>query len=73
MAKRKTTVYIDDSVLRAAKIAAVREGKREYQVIEDALRSHLGLTVMERVGARAGLKESEALSLAYREVHRARK
>lgn len=73
MPKRKTTVYIDDSVLRAAKIAAAREGKPDYQILEEALRRHLGLDVVQRVGRRAGLGEREALRLAYRELHAARK
>ncbi|MGH9223349.1 MAG: hypothetical protein ACRD2W_06095, partial [Acidimicrobiales bacterium] len=43
MARKKTTVYIDETLLRAAKIAAARDGKREYEVFEEALREHLGL------------------------------
>lgn len=52
MARRKTTVYIDDALLRAAKVAAARSGKHEYEVFEDALREHLGLAgVVERIWA----------------------
>jgi len=42
MARKKTTVYIDEALLRAAKVAAARSGKREYEVFEEALRRHLG-------------------------------
>jgi hypothetical protein len=50
MSRKKTTVYIDDSLLRAAKVAAARSGKREYEVFEDALRRHLGLAgAVERI------------------------
>lgn len=42
--KRKTTIYIDDSVLRALKIAATRAGQHDYELIEQALRSHLGMS-----------------------------
>ncbi|WP_046468292.1 hypothetical protein [Allosalinactinospora lopnorensis] len=50
MARKKTTVYIDESLLRAAKIAAARSGKREYEVFEEALRRHLGFTeIVERI------------------------
>jgi hypothetical protein len=71
--KRKTTVYLEDDLLRAAKIAAARTGKRDYQVVEEALRAYLGLDLLERVGARSGLKESAALELAYRELHQIRR
>jgi hypothetical protein len=50
MARRKTTVYIDEALLRAARVAAARSGKREYEVFEDALREHLGLaSTVERI------------------------
>ena len=71
--RRKTTVYLDDDLLRAAKVAAARAGKREYQVLEEALRAYLGLELLERVGARSKLKEDQALSLAYRELHQSRR
>jgi hypothetical protein len=52
MARRKTTVYIDEVLLRAAKVAAARSGKHEYEVFEEALRHHLGLAgVVERIWA----------------------
>jgi ribosomal protein S7 len=61
MARKKTTVYIDESLLRAAKIAAARSGKREYEVFEEALRRHLGFTeVVERIWA--GISEQDAPS-----------
>jgi hypothetical protein len=71
--KRKTTVYLEDELLRATKIAAARSGKRDYQVVEEALRAYLGLDLLEGVGARSGLKENEALDLAYRELHQSRR
>lgn len=59
MIRKKTTVYIDESLLRAAKIAAARAGKREYEVFEEALRRHLGFTeVVERIWA--GISEQDA-------------
>jgi len=51
-ARKKTTVYIDEALLRAAKVAAARSGKREYEVFEEALRKHLGLAgAVERIWA----------------------
>lgn len=76
MAKRKTTVYVDEDLLTAVKVAAARSGKREYEVVEDALRRHLGLQeVLERIWARTGAEavdSEEALGLAYRELRAAR-
>jgi len=71
--RRKTTVYLEDKILNAAKIAAVRSGKRDYQVFEEALRAYLGLDLLERVGARSDLTEDQALDLANRELHQSRR
>jgi hypothetical protein len=71
--RRKTTIYVEDELLRATKIAAARTGKRDYQIIEDELRAYLGLELLERVGARSKLSEDEALGLAYRELHQSRR
>ncbi|NNM97022.1 MAG: hypothetical protein HKL89_05385 [Candidatus Dormibacteraeota bacterium] len=43
MTRKKTTVYIDEQLLRAAKAAAARAGKHEYEVFEEALQHHLRL------------------------------
>jgi hypothetical protein len=52
MTHKKTTVYIDETLLRAAKVAAARTGRREYEVFEDALRRHLGFAgTVERIWA----------------------
>jgi hypothetical protein len=70
--KRKTTVYLEDGLLRAVKVAAARTGQHEYQVVEQALRTYLGLELLERVGSRSSLREKDALVLAYGELHRSR-
>ena len=76
MARRKTTVYIDDELLTATKIAAARAHKHEYEVFEEALRRHLGLQeVVERVWADLGddaPSEEESLRLAASERTAAR-
>jgi hypothetical protein len=71
--KRKTTIYIEDSVLRALKIAAARAGQHDYEVVEQALRSHLGMELLQRTGNSPGLSENQAIKLAYEELHRSRK
>lgn len=61
MTRKKTTVYIDETLLRAAKVAAARSGKHEYEVFEEALREHLGLAgAVERIWA--GISPEEAPS-----------
>ena len=71
--RRKTTIYVEDDLLRATKIAAARAGKRDYQVFEEALRAYLGFDLLERVGKRSKLTEEQALDLAYQEQHRSRR
>lgn len=76
MAKRKTTVYVDEEVLRAAKVMAARTGKRDSEVFEDALRAHTGLKLLDlldEVGLRNNLSEEEALALADEAVHESRR
>ena len=61
MARKKTTVYIDETLLQAAKVAAARSGKREYEVFEEALRHHLGFAgAVERIWA--GISPADAPS-----------
>lgn len=71
--RKKTTVYLEPDLLRAAKVWAARTGRKDYEILEEALRSYLGLDVIENVWARSDLTEDEALSLAYREVHASRR
>ena len=71
MAKEKTTLYLDEEVLRQTAAAAAGSGRDESEVVEDALRRYLGLEVVERVWARNGanaLDPDEALALAYAEL-----
>ncbi len=42
MTKTKTTVYLDEDVLRGARVMAARTGKKDYEVVEEALRAYLG-------------------------------
>ncbi|MGA2471836.1 MAG: hypothetical protein ABSG64_14240 [Solirubrobacteraceae bacterium] len=41
MARRKTTCYIDEGVLTAAKMTAVATRRSESQLVEDALRRYV--------------------------------
>lgn len=64
MSKVRTTLTVDEDVLRAVKIAAARAGKGDSQVIEEALRRDLGLDLLERLWARNDMPEEEAMALA---------
>jgi uncharacterized protein len=39
--KKKTTIYVDEQLLRAAKVRAAETGCKEYEVVEAALRNYL--------------------------------
>jgi Ribbon-helix-helix protein, copG family len=71
--KLRTTVTIDERVMRALRVKAARTGRRDSDVIEEALRRDLGFDLLERVWERAGLDEDEALKLAVEAQHEARR
>jgi hypothetical protein len=70
--KLKLTVYLEDDVLKTMRVAAARSRKHDYQVVEEALRAYLGLELLEKVAAESSLSETEALDMAYEELHRGR-
>jgi len=72
MAKVRTTLTIDDDVLRAVKVRAARVGKRDSEVIEEAVRRELGLDLLERLWQRDDIGEDEALALAAEAQHKTR-
>jgi predicted CopG family antitoxin len=72
MAKIRTTLTIDDEVLRAVKHRAARGGKRESEVIEEALRRELGLDLLDELWSRNEMSEKEASKLAVRAQHETR-
>ena len=69
MARKKTTVYVDEDLLRAAKVLAARQGRRESDVLEEALRRFLGLDLIRGIAHRSGLSEEDADRIAYEELH----
>jgi len=73
MAKTRTTVTIDEEVLRAVKIRAARLGKADSEVIEESLRRDLGLDLFERVWVRNDLAELTAIELAVEAQHATRR
>jgi hypothetical protein len=69
MAKRKSTVYVDEDVLRAARVYAARLDIRDSDVVEGALRRFLGMELLDTVWERnAGLSAEEAAAMVADEV-----
>ena len=64
MTKTRTTLTIDEAVLKAVKVRAARTGKGESEVIEEAVRRDLGLDLMERLWARNDMSEEDSMALA---------
>ena len=72
MPKVRTTVTIDESVLKAVKIRAARLGRGDSEVIEESLRRDLGLDLLERLWAANDLPEDDAAALAVEAQHKTR-
>jgi hypothetical protein len=73
VATQKTTLYLDEDVLRQTEAAAAGSGRDESEVVEDAFRRYLGLEVVDEIWARNAehaLDPDEALALAFGEVIR---
>lgn len=65
----KTTTYLDPRLRRAAKEAAVRSGRKEYEIYEEALRQYLGWDVLDELLERhSDLSEEDAMRIALQEV-----
>jgi Ribbon-helix-helix protein, copG family len=72
MTKTRTTLTIDEGVLRAVKVRAARTGKGDSEVIEEALRCDLGLELLDHLWNRSDLAEQEATALAVEAQHATR-
>jgi len=73
MAKVRTTLTIDEKVLKAVKLRAARTGRGDSEIIEDVLRRALGLESLERLWAQASMSEHEAMELALEAQHASRR
>jgi ribbon-helix-helix CopG family protein len=71
--KVRTTLTIDQEVLRAVKVRGARTGKGDSEVIEEALRRELGFDLLERLWDRDDLGERQALELAVEAQHKTRR
>jgi hypothetical protein len=73
MAKVRTTLTVDEEVLRAVKIRGARTGKGDSEVIEDALRRDFGLDLLDRIWRRNDLTEGQAIEFAVEAQHSTRR
>ena len=80
MPKTRTTLTIDEDILRSARAAAANEGIKEGTLIERALMEYLGLGAFDRIWMRtgddsefAGMTDDEIMDMVVAEQHAARK
>jgi Arc/MetJ family transcription regulator len=64
MTKTRTTLTIDQDLLRAVKVQAARIGVGDSEIIERAVRHHLGWDILDELWAKADLTEEEGMGLA---------
>jgi hypothetical protein len=72
VAKVRTTLTIDDEVLRAVKLRAAQSGRGDSEVIEEALRRDLGVDFLEEMWRLATLGPEEAEAVAIEAQHATR-
>jgi hypothetical protein len=72
MTKVRTSVTLDEDLLRAVHVRAARSGIDANAVIEEALRRDLALEMIERLWRPNDLSESEARALAAEAHHATR-
>ncbi|MGH2883030.1 MAG: ribbon-helix-helix protein, CopG family [Solirubrobacteraceae bacterium] len=72
MGRVRTTVTIDESVLKAVKIRAAHLGRGDSEIIEESLRRDLGLDLLERLWSKSDVTEADATALAVEAQHKTR-
>jgi len=70
MARIKTTLSLDDRLLRQIRVRAARTGRRDSDVMEEVLREGFG--ALDRLRAQAAMDDDQALDLASSVVHEIR-
>jgi hypothetical protein len=72
MPKIRTTVTLDEEVLKLVKVRAARMGKGDSEVIEASLRRDLGLELLDRLWSKNQMPEDQAVALAVEAQHSTR-
>jgi Ribbon-helix-helix protein, copG family len=73
MSKVRTTLTVDESVMRAVKLRAARTGQGDSHVIEESLRRDLGLDLLDRLWESGTMSDDDATSLAVEAQHKTRR
>ena len=73
MGKVRTTVTINEDVLKLVKVRAARLGKSDSEVIEDSLRRGLGLDLLDRLWSKNKISKGQAMRLAVETQHSTRR
>jgi hypothetical protein len=68
----RTTLTIDESVMKAVKMRAARTGRGDSQVIEESLRRDIGLDLLERLWEKSERSARDAEALAVEAQHKTR-
>ena len=69
----RTTVTLDDEVLRWVKVRGARQGKGDSEVIEESLRRDLGLDLLQGLWQTNQMGEEEAMKVALEAQHSSRR
>jgi Ribbon-helix-helix protein, copG family len=72
MRKVRTTLTLDEEVMRLVKVRAARQGKGDSEVIEESLRRDLGLDLLDRLWSKDRASEEQAMQLALEAQHATR-
>jgi hypothetical protein len=72
MRKVRTTLTLDEDVLRLVRVRAARQGKGDSQIIEESLRRDLGLDLLGQLWDKNRMGEDDAMRLAIEAQHRTR-
>jgi hypothetical protein len=73
MAKMKVTWAIDESVVRATRVRALRTHRRDSEVVDEALREYLGIAMWDELKALARTRPPISMEEVVAEQHAARK
>jgi hypothetical protein len=73
--RERVTIYLDPRVLKELRVAAARRDKKDSELVEEAIKEHLGIAALERIWARADenpMTDEEAMELALKVTHEVR-
>ena len=72
MRKVRTTLTLDEEVMRLVKVRAARQGKGDSEVIEESLRRDLGLDLLAGIWSKNQMTDEQAMRLAVEAQHSSR-